>query len=39
LVILDGFHRLLKAVLEGRVEVEAMVLYDRDLKAISSSQP
>lgn len=34
LVILDGFHRFLKAVMDGRVEIDAMVLSDDDLKAI-----
>lgn len=36
LVVLDGFHRLLKASLEGRSEVDAKVLSDHDLKAICS---
>lgn len=37
LVVLDGFHRLLKASLEGRSEIDAMVLSDDDLKAICST--
>lgn len=36
LVILDGFHRLLKAAMEGREEVDAMVLSEGDLKAVCS---
>ncbi|MEU8803273.1 hypothetical protein [Spirillospora sp. NPDC048819] len=34
LVVLDGFHRLLKASIEGRGEVEAMVLSPADLESI-----
>jgi hypothetical protein len=35
LVVLDGFHRLLKAALEGRSEIDAMVLSRQDLDLIS----
>lgn len=34
LVVLDGFHRLLKASIEGRAEVEAMVLSQSDLESV-----
>jgi len=34
LVVLDGFHRLLKAAIEGRTEIDAMVLSREDLDAI-----
>jgi len=34
LVVLDGFHRLLKAALEGRAEIGAMVLSQEDLESI-----
>lgn len=34
LVVLDGFHRLLKAALQGRAEIDAMVLSREDLEAI-----
>ena len=34
LVVLDGFHRLLKANLEGRSKVDAMVLSGADLVSI-----
>jgi hypothetical protein len=34
LVVLDGFHRLLKAALEGRAEIDAMVLSQGDLESI-----
>lgn len=34
LVILDGFHRLAKAMLEGRQEIEAMVLSATDLHSV-----
>lgn len=34
LVVLDGFHRLLKAALEGRTEIDAMVLSREDLESI-----
>ena len=34
LVVLDGFHRLLKAALEGRAEIDAMVLSQEDLESI-----
>ncbi|MBR7834413.1 hypothetical protein KDL01_14150 [Actinospica durhamensis] len=37
LVVLDGFHRLLKAVLEGRTEIDAMVVSGTDLKAIGAA--
>jgi hypothetical protein len=33
-VVLDGFHRLLKATIEGRTEIEAMTLTRRDLESI-----
>ncbi len=36
LVVLDGFHRLLKAAVQGHTEIDAMVLSDEDLKAISA---
>jgi hypothetical protein len=36
LVVLDGFHRLLKAAIEGRPEIDAMVLSQEDLEAICS---
>ncbi|WP_433476127.1 hypothetical protein ACQPZP_03240 [Spirillospora sp. CA-142024] len=38
LVVLDGFHRLLKADIEGRVEVEAMVLSPADLESICAPE-
>jgi hypothetical protein len=34
LVILDGFHRLLKAAIEGRTMIDAMVLSKHDLQSI-----
>jgi hypothetical protein len=34
LVVLDGFHRLLKAALEGRAEIDAMVLSGEDLESV-----
>jgi hypothetical protein len=35
LVVLDGFHRLLKAVLQGQAQIDAMVLSQQDLELIS----
>jgi hypothetical protein len=37
LVVLDGFHRLLKAATEGRAEVDAIVLSQADLELICGS--
>jgi len=37
LVVLDGYHRLLKATIEGRREIEAMVLSQRDFDSICGS--
>ncbi|GAA2444214.1 hypothetical protein GCM10010191_71140 [Actinomadura vinacea] len=34
LVVLDGFHRLLKASIQGRREIDAMVLSRADLESI-----
>lgn len=34
LVVLDGNHRLLKAALHGRVQIEAMILSQQDLQSI-----
>jgi hypothetical protein len=34
LVVLDGFHRLLKAALQGHAEIDAMVLSQEDLELI-----
>jgi len=34
LVVLDGFHRLLKAALEGHAEIDAMELSAADLASI-----
>jgi hypothetical protein len=34
LIVLDGYHRLLKAALEGRAEIAAMVLSREDLESI-----
>lgn len=34
LVVLDGNHRLLKAALHGRAQIEAMVLSQQDLQSI-----
>jgi hypothetical protein len=34
LVILDGYHRLLKAAIEGCAEIDAMVLCQQDLQAM-----
>ena len=36
LVVLDGYHRLLRAAIEGRPEIDAMVLSQRELKSICS---
>lgn len=38
-VILDGFHRLAKAVLEHRREIDAMVLSAGDLRAVCVARP
>lgn len=35
LVILDGYHRLLKAAIEGRAHIDAMVLSASDLRSVS----
>lgn len=37
LVVLDGFHRLLKAVIQGRQEIYAMVLSRADLESVCAS--
>jgi hypothetical protein len=34
LVVLDGYHRLLKAAIEGRAQIEAMILSQQDLQSI-----
>jgi hypothetical protein len=34
LVVLDGYHRLLKAAIQGRAQIEAMVLSQQDLESI-----
>jgi hypothetical protein len=34
LVLLDGYHRLLKAAVEGRAEIDAVVLSQQDLESI-----
>jgi hypothetical protein len=34
LVVLDGYHRLLKAAIQGRAQIEAMVLSQQDLPSI-----
>lgn len=34
LVVLDGYHRLLKAAIQGRAEIDAMVLSQQDLESI-----
>jgi hypothetical protein len=38
MVVLDGFHRLLKAAMEGHAEIDAMVLSQDDLEAVCSWQ-
>lgn len=38
LVILDGFHRLVKAMIEKRCQIEAMVLSSADLEFVSRSR-
>jgi hypothetical protein len=35
LVVLDGYHRLLKAVIEGRAEIDAMTLSRLQLESIT----
>jgi hypothetical protein len=35
LVVLDGFHRLLKAAIEARAEIDAMILSQQNLDSIS----
>lgn len=35
-VVLDGFHRLLKAVIQGRAEIDAIILSQRHLESIYS---
>jgi hypothetical protein len=37
LIILDGYHRLLKAAMEGRREIDAMVLSQQDFDSICGS--
>jgi hypothetical protein len=37
LVVLDGYHRLLKAAIQGRAQIEAMVLSQHDLQSICTS--
>jgi hypothetical protein len=37
LVTLDGYHRLLKTAMEGRPEIDAMVLSRQDLESICRS--
>lgn len=37
LVILDGYHRLLKAAMQGRREIDAMVLSQQDFDSICGS--
>jgi hypothetical protein len=37
LVVLDGYHRLLKAAIEGRAEISAIVLSQQDLESICRS--
>lgn len=37
LVVLDGYHRLLKAAIQGRAQIEAMVLSQQDLQSICTS--
>ena len=34
LVVLNGYHRLLKAAIEGRPEIEAVALSSQDLESI-----
>jgi len=34
LVILDGYHRLLKAAIQGRARIDAMALSAADLRSI-----
>jgi ParB-like chromosome segregation protein Spo0J len=33
-VVLDGYHRVLKAAIEGRTEIAAIVLSQRDLASV-----
>ena len=37
LVVLDGYHRLLKAAIQGRAQIEAMILSPQDLQSICTS--
>ena len=37
LVVLDGYHRLLKAAIQGRAQIEAMILSQQDLQSICTS--
>jgi hypothetical protein len=37
LVVLDGFHRLLKAALQGHAQIDGMVLSQEDLELICLS--
>ena len=34
LVVLDGYHRLLKAAIQGHAQIEAMILSQQDLQSI-----
>jgi hypothetical protein len=34
LVVLDGYHRLLKAAIQGHAQIEAMILSWQDLQSI-----
>lgn len=34
LVVLDGYHRLLKAAIESRAEIDAVILSQQDLESI-----
>jgi hypothetical protein len=37
LVVLDGYHRLLKATIQGRREIDGMVLNQQDFDSICGS--
>lgn len=39
LVVLDGYHRLLKAAIQGRAEIDAMILTQQDLESICDITP
>jgi hypothetical protein len=34
LVVLDGYHRLLKAAIQGHAQIEAMIVSQQDLQWI-----